>query len=158
MKRWFKASLRAGSFVTCAVGFLYARSETAANGHCHIEWYTAWLIVFFFECYALSHSTGRCVQLPFCLFCLIWEGFDGISYMLSDTVVCLGYFVALAICLQPKPWGSSQILIASTCGCVGWRVCILRHEDWVMVSLMEMVATNSVSLQAVPLVLLSSWY
>lgn len=147
MKRWFKANLGAGSFVTCAVSFLYAHSETAADGHCHIEWYAAWLIVFFFECCALSLSTGQCVQLPFCLFCLIWEGKDLMAEVLRfQILLCVWVSVALAICLQPKPLGSSQILIASACGCVGWRVCILRHEDWVMAGIMEMVATNSVSL------------
>lgn len=63
------------------------------------------------------------------------EGFDGRNFMLSDTVVCLDYFVAFCISLQPRQPGSSQILIESNWGCVGWRVCILRHEDWVMEAL-----------------------
>lgn len=144
MKRWFKANLGAGSFVTHAVGFLYARSETAAGGHCHIEWYASWLIVSFSGCCALS-AVSTVSVFTFLSVCFVsygkgriwWQKFYAFRYCRVFGLVC-GTF-----CLQPKPPGSSQILIASACG---WRVCILRHEDWVMAGIMEILATNSVSL------------
>lgn len=158
MKRWFKAHLGAGHFVTCAVGFLCAPSETAAGGHCHIEWCAPWLIVFFPECQALSAiSSTQCVHPPFCLFCLIWEGKD-----LMAEVFCFQTLLWVWVVLWLFPSVSAQVTrFFPDPDSVNLWLCrleglYLRHEDWVMAGIMEMVATNSLSLQAVTLVLLSS--
>lgn len=112
MKRWFQANLGAGNFVACAVGFLYTPSETAAGGHCRMEWYAPWLIIFFSKCCAqlfLLFSVFVFLSVCFVLYGkgrIWWQKFYAFRYSCVFELLCgvLHLSAAQAARFFPDPY------------------------------------------------------